>query len=111
MALLLLRISLAVILVFHSSAYWQGLPAFWVTLIGGSVGMLLAVGLFTPFTAIAGAVIGVAALFLGKSIDPMAGGFLLIVMAALGLLGAGAYSLDALMYGRREVVVPTRHQP
>jgi len=32
-------------------------------------------------------------------------------MAALGLLGAGAYSLDALMYGRREVVVPTRHQP
>ncbi len=108
-ALLLLRLSLAAILAFHSSAYWQGPPAVWVTLICGGVGALLAIGLFTPFVAIVGAIIGALALFLCKGGDSVAGGFVLVVMVALGMLGAGAYSLDARMYGRREVVVPSRH--
>ena len=108
-ALLLLRLSLAGVLAFHGAAYWQGPPAFWVTLICGGVGVLLAIGLYTPFTAFFGAAGGIAALFICKSGEMVAGGFVLLVMVALGMLGAGAYSLDARMYGRREVVVPTRH--
>ncbi len=107
-ALLLLRLSLAAILTFDSSAYWQGPPTIWVTLICGGVGVLLAIGLFTPFVAIAGAIIGALGLFLCRGGDSVAGSFVLVVMLALGMLGGGAYSLDSRMYGRREVVVPTR---
>ena len=106
----LLRVSLAGLLVFHGSACWQGPPSVWVILACGGIGLLLAIGLYTPFTAIAAAVIGAVAMFLGKSCDPVTGGFVLVVMVALGMLGAGAYSLDAHFYGRREVVVPTRHE-
>jgi uncharacterized membrane protein YphA (DoxX/SURF4 family) len=109
-ALVLLRLSTAGLLVFHGSACWQGLPALWVTLVCVGIGVFLAIGLFTPFTAIVGAVIGAVALFLGKSCDPVTGGFVLVVLVALGMLGAGAYSLDAHIYGRREVVVPARHE-
>ncbi len=68
----------------------------------------MAIGLYTPFTAFFGAAAGIAALFICKGCDLVAGGFVLLVMVALGMLGAGAYSLDARMYGRREVVVPAR---
>jgi hypothetical protein len=108
-ALLLLRLSLAGVLAFHGSAYWLAQPPFWSTLICSGVGILLAIGLFTPFVAIGGAAVGAIALFLCQSCDLIAGAFVVIVMAALGMLGAGAYSIDARMYGRREVVVPTRN--
>jgi hypothetical protein len=108
-ALLLLRLSLAGVLAFHGAVYWQGLPAFWVTLICGGVGLFLAIGLYTPFAAIFGAAAGTLALFFFKGDDPVAAVFVLLAMVALGMLGAGAYSLDARMYGRREVVVPARH--
>jgi uncharacterized membrane protein YphA (DoxX/SURF4 family) len=109
-ALLLLRLSLAGVLAFHGSAYWPAQPPFWSTVISSGVGILLAIGLFTPFAAIGGAAVGVIVLFLCRGCDPLTGAFVVIVMAALGMLGAGAYSLDARMYGRREVVVPTRHE-
>jgi hypothetical protein len=100
-ALLLMRLSLAGILAFDGSALW--------TAICGCIGLLLVIGLYTPFTAIAGAVIGALSLVLCISCDRLTGAFVLVVMVALGMLGAGAYSLDARIYGRREVVVPTRH--
>jgi hypothetical protein len=108
-ALLLMRLSLAGILAFDGSALWQGPPAFWVTATCAGLAMLLAIGLYTPFTAIAGTVIGVLGLFICTSCDRVTGGFVLVVMVALAMLGAGAYSLDARIYGRREVIVPTRH--
>jgi uncharacterized membrane protein YphA (DoxX/SURF4 family) len=104
-ALLILRLSLAGILAFHSATYWQGSPPFWVSAACDCIGLLLALGLFTPFAAIASAIVGAAALLFCRSFDPVAGAFVLAVMAALGMLGAGAYSLDARIYGRREVVV------
>jgi hypothetical protein len=103
-----MRLSLAGVLAFHGSAFWQGPPAYWVTAICVGIGLLLAIGLYTPFTAIAGAAIGALGLFLCTGCDRVTGIFLLVVMVALGMLGAGAYSVDASIYGRREVVVPTR---
>jgi hypothetical protein len=105
-ALLLLRVAVAGVLVFHGSACWPTQPAFWSTLICGIVALLLVIGLFTPFVALGGAAVAAAALYHGT--DLITGAFVAIVMAALGMLGAGAYSLDARLYGRREVVVPTR---
>jgi hypothetical protein len=108
-ALLLLRLSVAAMLAFHGSAYWFAQPPMWSSLGCGGVAILLGLGLFTPFVAIGGAIVGTIALGLCMSCDPAAGAFVLIVMAALGMLGAGAYSLDARIYGRREVVVPARN--
>ena len=107
--MLLMRLSLAGVLAFHGSSFWQGPWALWVTATCGCIGLLLAIGLYTPFTAIAGAIIGAVGWFLCTSCDRVTGAFVLVVMVALGMLGAGAYSLDARIYGRREVVVPTRH--
>ncbi len=110
MALLFLRLSLAWLLALHGSAGWRGLPAFWLTVACSIFALLLTIGLYIPFTAIAAAAIGTVAFFLpGKRCDPVTAGFVVVVMISLGLLGAGAYSLDARIYGRREVVVPTRH--
>jgi uncharacterized membrane protein YphA (DoxX/SURF4 family) len=109
-ALLLLRIAIAGILAFRGPAYWQGPSNIWIAVICDAFGLLLAIGLFTPFVAMAGAAIGAAAMLLNKSIDPASAAFVLAVMAALGLLGAGAYSLDARLYGRREVVVHSRRE-
>jgi uncharacterized membrane protein YphA (DoxX/SURF4 family) len=104
-----MRLSLAGILAFHGSAFWQGPPAYGVTAICVGIGLLLAIGLYTPFTAITGGIIGTLGLFLCTSCDRVTGGFVVVVLVALGMLGAGAYSVDARIYGRREVVVSTRH--
>lgn len=107
--MLLMRLSLAGILAFHGSAFWQNPATNWVTAICACIGLLLAIGLYTPFTTIAGAVAGALGLLLCTSCDRVTGAFLLVVMVALGMMGAGAYSLDARIYGRREVIVHTRH--
>jgi hypothetical protein len=104
----MLRISVAAILAFHMPTHWMAKPSLWLTLICGGIGILLALGLFTPFISIGGAAVGAVAVLLSKGGDPVLGTFVVVVMAALGMLGAGAYSLDARMYGRREVIVPSR---
>jgi uncharacterized membrane protein YphA (DoxX/SURF4 family) len=107
MALLLLRLSLAAILLVHGREYWPGAPV-WTSLICAGFGLLLLIGWMTPYVALLGAIGGAGTLLLARSTDAIEGAFTLAVMAALGLLGAGAYSLDARLYGRRSVVVPRR---
>ena len=113
--LLLLRIAVGVALV------GQG-----VQLLGRSAGAL---GGVVGGGAIVGAVWIVAGLaFLTGSLTPAAAGLgttlvatlvfgaapapgsvlLLVTVAALGLLGPGAYSVDARLFGRREIEVPRR---
>lgn len=41
--------------------------------------------------------------------DPLSLAFLAIVAIAIVLLGPGAYSVDARLFGRREIVIPTRN--
>jgi hypothetical protein len=40
--------------------------------------------------------------------DPVSLVFLTIVAIVIVLLGPGAYSIDARLFGRREIVIPTR---
>jgi len=77
-------------------------------------GAFLLVGLMTPFMAVLVAAGGVAAVL---SWIPLPGSALsysypailnLIVLSiAIALLGPGAFSLDARMFGRREITIPS----
>ncbi len=75
-------------------------------------GVCLLIGFLTPLVA---ALIGIAVLVNAVSL-PLRGGYLfnnklatveIVVMAvAIGLLGPGAFSVDARLFGRREIVIP-----
>jgi hypothetical protein len=109
LALLLLRLSLAWILLFRGSHYWYSRNSLLAAAVFGCSSVLLALGLFTPFTAAFSVIAGVISLVLCGGCDTINWCFVLTVIAALGMLGPGAYSMDARMYGRRQVIVPTGH--
>jgi putative oxidoreductase len=68
-----------------------------------SVVVLLWIGLWTPFAALVATAIQIATISVARRIDPS-----LAVAAALGLslamLGPGAWSLDARLFGRKRIV-------
>ena len=67
-------------------------------------GMLLLAGFMTPVVAV---VIGLV--HLGAAFFHYGGGGELVVLAgAVALLGPGAFSIDARLFGRREVFIPRR---
>jgi uncharacterized membrane protein YphA (DoxX/SURF4 family) len=104
MGLLCLRV-IAAITAFHFSG--SALALNWsllTTMTEGAAALLLCVGLWTP---IAGSMlVGVAlwAVF-SRTGDPWALILLAAVGVALAMLGPGAWSIDALLFGRRRVIL------
>ncbi len=89
-------------------------PALYLVSGSGMVaGGLLAIGLFTPLAVIAG---GAAVVLIALNIlsGCPSGGFDsrlglifgLAILLALALLGPGAYSIDARLFGFREIIIP-----
>jgi uncharacterized membrane protein YphA (DoxX/SURF4 family) len=102
--LLLLRTVLACMVLMHITQI-AAITGPWLAAIAciGAAG-LLALGLFTPFAGAIGALLGGVCLVSGQ--HQIASDLTLIVlMLALTLIGAGAYSIDAKLFGRREVVL------
>jgi hypothetical protein len=76
------------------------------------VSSCLAVGFVTPVMSVVTAVAAVAEIAAGPNAQGLVvGGVLLLDAAALGLLGPGAYSIDARLFGRRVTVLPARSDP
>jgi uncharacterized membrane protein YphA (DoxX/SURF4 family) len=72
-------------------------------------GVALIAGFLTPAS---GAVAGLTTLFIVTTWTPpdrLAALILIVDAAALTLLGPGAHSLDARLFGRREIIIP--HDP
>jgi uncharacterized membrane protein YphA (DoxX/SURF4 family) len=79
--------------------------AYGVGLVEIGAGLLLGIGLMSPVAAAAAAaLVAASALAPGASIADLVPSFVMAV--AVALLGPGAYSLDARLFGRREIVLP-----
>ena len=66
-------------------------------------GAFLLAGFLTPYAA---ALIGLAALGLAFTQTRWQPVCAFVVFIAIALLGPGAYSLDARLFGRREIIIP-----
>jgi uncharacterized membrane protein YphA (DoxX/SURF4 family) len=114
----MLRVAIGVTLLIRGTATletWQ-LGHLWASAAGlleVVVGLLLFAGLFTPVAGTLAGLVSAGRVFSVFSL-PGAGPLetthsvaLVVVMAiAVVLLGPGAFSLDARLFGRREIVVP-----
>ena len=104
-ALLLLRVSVAALLLLD--AYANGLflvpSALGILLSAISVGLLI--GILTPLCGIAGTIEEITLLLLGKLSTHAYCVVGLVLCLVVAILGAGAYSFDGVLFGRRRIVL------
>jgi uncharacterized membrane protein YphA (DoxX/SURF4 family) len=118
--LLLLRAAVGAILLIEGSAYFVAHSAVMPGVLMGPIaviaGAMLVVGVLTPVAGFTATFVGV----LGGALLPplptdsfegwMGRVFFVMVSFAIALLGPGAFSLDAYLFGRREIVIPRQPQ-
>ena len=78
-----------------------------------AAGVLLVIGFATRVVAVVGAMVSVSSVlswFPASTIGPvetrMTAALSAVIALAVICLGAGAYSLDARLFGRREIIIP-----
>lgn len=108
LALLLLRISVAA--TFLIGAIGRSTGSSSLILIAGIllISVSLAIGFLTPVLSVIVSTLAAVALLIGLRQDSFIIVSLVLNSAALALLGPGAYSVDARLFGRRVMVVPPR---
>jgi uncharacterized membrane protein YphA (DoxX/SURF4 family) len=117
--LLLLRVALGLTLGAYSIAYvsdWRhlGFVTWTVSLLALASGLSLLIGYLTPLTAaLAGLTIvsGAVSWFPAPNSNlfntGLAAALATVIAVAIICLGPGAFSLDARLFGRREIVIPS----
>jgi uncharacterized membrane protein YphA (DoxX/SURF4 family) len=118
--LLLLRIAGGAVLIIQGIAYFGDrnelglLPVVVVSLMC-LVGLLLLIGFLTRMVALVAAIVGVSGVFpwfpkinADLLVTPTTAILFAAITVAMICLGPGAYSLDARLFGRREIIIPTR---
>jgi uncharacterized membrane protein YphA (DoxX/SURF4 family) len=106
-ALLVLRAALGIGLVVHGSFCLSDpgvAPAMWWGLISVAAGALLTIGLLTPLVALValGTLVPIGST--GTPFDAKSAAILVGIL----FMGPGALSVDARLFGRREILIPTR---
>jgi uncharacterized membrane protein YphA (DoxX/SURF4 family) len=121
--LLLLRAAVGLTAVVQGGAYLvvRDDPALWARAVGMLViacGVSVLLGLLTPFACVVVGLYSVGVAVSGfQATAPLgfaAGSSLLldvVMTAALVLTGPGAFSLDARLFGRREIIIPPPPRP
>jgi len=78
-------------------------------IVGAAVGILLLIGLWTPVAGTLVAMVKVAIAFLGvwsHSGDPWMAFIEAVLGAVLAMVGPGAWSMDARLFGRKRIDMP-----
>jgi uncharacterized membrane protein YphA (DoxX/SURF4 family) len=109
LGLLLLRAVLGIYTILQGAASLS-VAAPWFGTLAIVSGAFLLLGLFTPFAAgiVGMGAVGIAFFQAKWTLWPA-----VLLAAAIALLGPGAFSIDARLFGRREIVIPpvTRRSP
>jgi uncharacterized membrane protein YphA (DoxX/SURF4 family) len=103
LALLILRLAVAAALI-SSARLCPGTETDVLLALSRIAAVLIVVGWYTPLAASSAVVVSLCSFWVCR--EPGINLLLIAVLISLGLLGAGAYSVDARLYGRRRLVVP-----
>jgi hypothetical protein len=107
-ALLLLRLSVAAMLFVDCAGRISWLEPMWLELMSVAAAVAMTAGFLTPLIALACGALKIYALFgEAQSVTSLVV-LALLLSLAVAMLGPGAYSLDAKMFGRRVVLLPPR---
>lgn len=107
-ALLLLRISVAAIFLINAASHPVVSSNRLLLVFAVLISVSLIIGFLTPYLSVIACVTGIANLLLGPSSVNLVCVLLVINAVAVALLGPGAYSVDARLFGRRVTVVTPR---
>jgi hypothetical protein len=110
LALLLLRISVAAILLMNA-ANCCGVSSARLLFVGVLlISISLTIGFLTPYLAVIACAFAVANLLVGSHAGDPFHVFPILDAVVLAVLGPGAYSVDARLFGRSVTVVPPRKE-
>jgi hypothetical protein len=104
-ALLLLRISVAVIFLLNAASYLNASSIRLLLVFVVLASVSLSIGFLTPYLSVIACAAAVANLVFGLGSGNLIYVTPAIDAAALALLGPGAYSVDARLFGRRVTVI------
>ena len=105
-ALLLLRGPLSAHLVRRVIEMHANIDTAWVQVLLATTAIALCIGLFTPVSAVLCALIEMVIWYFSSGAVAALHICAIPVAIALAMLGPGAYSLDARLFGRRQVIFP-----
>jgi uncharacterized membrane protein YphA (DoxX/SURF4 family) len=105
-ALLLLRLSVAAMLFIDQAGRLLSPTPPWLLIVSAIAALAVILGFLTPLFALICGLLKVSALAGATQILAPLVILTLLLAAAVAMLGPGAYSLDAKMFGRRIVLLP-----
>jgi hypothetical protein len=105
-ALLLLRLSVAAMLFIDQAGRLLSPAPPWLLIVSAIAALAVILGFLTPLFALICGLLKVSALAGATQILAPLVILTLLLAAAVAMLGPGAYSLDAKMFGRRVVLLP-----
>ncbi len=103
-ALLVLRLCCASAILTMTFSRGLSLVPSWTAVGLALLALLMVAGALTPFSCAVGALVEASVLLHGHGADLYCVVFALLVTVALGLLGPGAFSVDAKLFGRRRII-------
>ena len=101
-ALLILRLAVATALI-SGARLCPGPETEVLLALSRIAAVLIVVGWYTPLAAFAATLVSMCSLWVCRELELNV--LMIAILVAIGLLGAGAYSVDARLYGRRRLVV------